>query len=610
MRTVGRLIIIMVAAVAFFSLIASSACGPSTSSVQEVSINVAPEEQKTIYVDNFVNLSGNADYNLLEESIPEMLLTTLDGLRTIKIIQRDKLQKYLAVKSEQNGSVSLLEAARSLGADFLIDGWIDGTSDGKYRIYANLLNLANNKLRERFAAVDFTDKEEALQAVANLITEVQDTLSLSREELDKAEAKFVSDYEVHRQFLKAWQSYLRGKPEVAAALFEKAIQMADQQRKRALEAGRSVNEDDPTLYFHFIVAQIYNELGDEHRALEHLQPVYDKREAFSGKEDIRKFIEALWTELHGDYPKARRLYTEIKDSQRFEREYYLRMAHLALKEGKSPEKALNIVDRGAKRFPDDIQLLKRRADLEFLIQGDKAVERYAAQAAEKKDDPVSSEVASKLVNEKLIGDSLKEISRTLPAVSVTTTSETSKAQKSGESTFSFSVGGVNLNLKLDEFKKECEIDCQTTLDNAAMLATLAAEEGNTEIALQIADMISAKVTIAKAVDVDNRIRALVAVSQGDYIEAEKLARRIPESDPNRFITLGSIYIYLGKPDEAAAELEKAISLGGEINPIIYYTVANANLLAGNYKKWDYYTKLFLEKTSKNKKADKDTGTKQ
>jgi tetratricopeptide (TPR) repeat protein len=603
MQTAGKLTIALAAAAVVFAIALSSSCGPSPSSVQDVRITVAPEEQKTIYVDNFINLTGNSELNLLEESIPEMLLTSMDGLRAIKIIPRDKLQKYIAVKSEQDNSLSIFEAAKSLGADYLIDGWIETTHDDKFRVYSNLLNLSTNKLRERFAVVEFSGKEEALQAVGNLITDIQDTLSLTREELDKAESRLAADYDVQRQFTKAWQTYQRGKPEVSAALFEKTIQMAMQRKQSNLESGQTDQAHDPVLYYRFVVGQIYNELDDEQRAIAHLQPVYDNREEFTSNADTRKFIEGLWAELHGDYSQARKIYTEIKDFERFQSEYYLRMSRLLLKEGRQPERALAIINRGVKRFPDDFQLLNRQAELEYMVEGEEAVERYTNRAAEQKDDPVTTEVASRLVTEKLLDDSIKELSRTLPAVTIEVLPMPSAEPKpTTGSLVSFNVGGVKLNLKIDKFMDECDTTCEITLDHAALLATLAAEKGKTDIALEIAGLISAKVTAQKGSDLENRIRAVVALNQGDFVEAEKLARKISESDPNRFLTLGNIYLHLGRAEEAAAVMERALNVGKEVSPIVYYQIANANLLAGNYKKWDYFTKIFLERTTERNKA--------
>ncbi|HUX07893.1 MAG TPA: tetratricopeptide repeat protein [Acidobacteriota bacterium] len=602
MNTASKILGISTVVLAALAAVVASGCGSSSPAVQEVSINVTPEDQKVVYVDIFINLTGNAEFNLLEESIPEMLLTSLEGIRSVQIIPRDKLQKYLVVRSGEENSVSLSAAAKAMGADYMIDGWIDGTSDGKYRIYANLLNLANNTMRERFSAVEFDSKDQALDAANRLVTEIQDNLSLPREELETAEAKYADNYDIHRQYLRAWQSYNRGQPEVAVALFEKAIEMADVAYKHDPEPAKDEKRESPANYFRFLAGQIYNELGNEERARELFKPVYENRKSFSKYKDVTIFIEAVWAELQGDYGTAKRLYREVRDSKRFGSEYYLRMAHIALKEGGEPKYAIKIIKKGLEAYPDEALLRKRYAELEFMIEGDKAVERYTGEAAEKKSDPVSAEVASSLVNEKMLGDSLEQLSRALPAVSVVKSPRVSVVRLQNEYALSMSVAGFDINIKIDDLKELCDAECEESIDGAALLATLAANKGKAEIALEIAGLISASVTVPQAEDVGNRIRSIVAMSEGRYAEAEKFAMKISAKDPNRFITLGNIYLRLGEPDKAAQIMEKALKVGKDISPIVYYHVANANLLAGNYKKWDFYTKLFLKETTERNKA--------
>ncbi len=597
-------------AVAFAALVTllATGCGPSSSSVQEVSISVTPEDQKVVYVDIFINLTGNADFNLLEESIPEMLITSLEGIRSVKIIPRDKLQKYLVARSEENDTASLPVTARSLGAHYLIDGWIDTTKESKYRIYANLLNLQTNQIRERFAAVDFDSKDQALEAANRLVTEIQDNLSVPREELEVAKAKYAGNYDIHRQYLRAWQSYNRGRPEVAVALFEKAILMAEDAYKRDLEQGKVEKCDvPPGIYYNFLAGQIYNELGNEQRARELFRPVYEHRETFSSHREIIGFVEAVWAELQGDYATAKKLYGEVRDFRRFGIEYYLRMAHIALKEGKDPKYAIAFVKKGIEKYPDEDLLRKRYAELEYLIEGEKAVERYTGKVAEKNDDPISVEVASTLVTEKMLGDSLMKLTQTLPAVSVVHAPEGIKADLSGTTAFSMRIGDVDIKFDIEELKKVCDVTCEESLEGVALLGILAAQKGRTEIALEIAGLVSAGVTIPRAVDDGYRIHSVIAMSAGDYAEAEKYARKISHRDPNRFITLGNIYLRLGKPEKAAQIMEKALKVGKKISPIIYYYVANANLLAGNYKKWDHYTRLFLKETTELNRLARQAG---
>jgi len=339
------------------------------------------------------------------------------------------------------------------------------------------------------AVVEFADKESALKKVSDLIVEIQETLSQPREQIENIGFQLVSDYDLQRQY----------------------IAKADKRIEEDVEDYKNNKRSDvPAMYVRYIAGQIYNELGNEKRARELLEPVYLSRNEWKNPTHIR-FIEGLWAELNGDLAEARKAYEEIKDEPQFKQEYYLRMAH------------------------DEIQLRRRLAELELVVEGDAVVERYAREAEEKKGDPVSAEVASALVTEKLKLDSIKKIHALIPpakTVGVAADSQASEADwaKIGNLTFNF-----------DDLAMKIDFSCEETLDRAGLLASLAAEEGELE-------------------------------------------------------TLGNVYLNLGMPEKAVKIMEKALKLRVKVKPIVYYQLAGAYLLAGHYKDWQKYTQLFLKKS--------------
>ena len=591
------------ATTAFILLQALTAgCGPSSSQVQQVSINVETEDQRAVYVDNFINLSGNEDFSIFEESVPEMLAETLGSLRTIRIIPREQLRKQLAMSDDDERATSVTEAARSLGADYLIDGWIDKTDKGTYRVYANLLNLKTSKVRTKMAAVEFKGKNESLEQITKLVEQVGETVSLPQDKLDNFEYQLVTDYDLHRQYMRAWQSYKRGQPKIALRLLEQVIEQADTLIKRDVEAFESGQRNDvPAVYFRYIAGQIYNEEGNVKRARELMEPVYEARDKF-GKKEVTRFIEGIWKELNGEYDAAVEIFTELKDVPIFNKEYYIRTAQITERYGDGPVRALAIMKEGTERFAGDVQLQKMKAEYEMQVEGEKAFERYAEAAVSRHSDPVTTEVASAVITEKIKRDKLKLLSTVMPDVAIYC-DDTNVVHVDG----TIKIGP--LAVKLNQFESEMDTSCEITLEGAESLGYAMVDEGQFDLALQLAGVISDKSSAKRSKAVSILIKSAVSIAEGHYNEAIRLVDGMPKDCPSRYLTLGQIYLNLGKTSEAVAVMEKALKFKENLHPIAYYQIANAHLLAGHYKKWQKYNKIYLTESLKEleKKEVADSG---
>ena len=115
------------------------------------------------------------------------------------------------------------------------------------------------------------------------------------------------------------------------------------------------------------------------------------------------------------------------------------------------------------------------------------------------------------------------------------------------------------------------------------------DEGQFDLALQLAGILSDGSDAERSKAVSNLIKSAVSIAEGNYNEAIELVDEIPEDCPSRYLTLGNIYLNLGQTGEAVITMEKALKFKDKLHPIAYYQIANAHLLAGHYKKWEKYT---------------------
>ena len=566
-------------------------CGESAPSVQEVTVRVPPEEQKSIYIDNFLNLTSNEELNIFEEGIPEMLTSSLTGLRSVRIVPRDIVYKLQAVSESPSSETDFIELARKQGARYLLDGWIQLSKEGNYRIYTNLLDLDTNKMQQKFSEVEFIDKEDALDKISTLITDIQEKLIQPQSKLETFGSQVTENFNAYRYYTKALQSYHRGQFEIAAALMEQHIKIVnDDFRKKGFE--KYENVDKAPLNAHLLAGYFFTEIGDEKRAHKHFAVINEYRDKLP--EDVQLVFDAFWDETSGRLQAAWDKFQNLKEKMEGEKDYFLHLAKLAVKMGKGPEKAMAILKEGIKRFPDDVSLRKTFAQLERELEGDAVVNRYAAEATEKKTDPVSSEVASELVVSNITDNYLVEIPKLVPTVRVPeSTTPGNGYVKVGKLTF-----------KLDDLKEGIDFTCDVTMDHLGTLATVAIKEGRLEIATELANLIEEKGQAVNSKDVFHMIQADIHLLDGDYDEALNHAVQMNKNDPMRFLTIGTIKMRLGQHEEAAQTMEKAFKLGVPINPIAYYEIAKAYLLAGNYKKWDEYNGKFLKETSKKKPIPK------
>ena len=260
-------------------------------------------------------------------------------------------------------------------------------------------------------------------------------------------------------------------------------------------------------------------------------------------------------------------------------DYYLRLADIALKMGEPPENAAEILAAGIERFPHEIALNRRYAELQMAARGDEVVGEYAALAVEYPDCPVSNEVASALIARKIRQERLQRL-----------------GEVEGLAERSAALG--SLTVRLEGLELEFNINGEEATLQLGDLAALIAEVSQLEADEEIAAVAGLIGGIASSAELSYRIMAMVRMNEGRYAEAEAFARRIAETDPQRFITLGKIYLRQGQYEQAARTMEEALETGAELNPLIYYHIANAHLLAGHYREWIRFNRIFREESER------------
>lgn len=592
MRKSGNILAILSTVGVIAGLAFISGCGQQeNASVRMIRIPLStnPDSEKAVYVDNFLNLTESDDLNLFEEGVAEMLEQSLSSVRTVKVIPRESVRKFMAMNDSSAEGTTTAEAARFNGAQYLVEGWIASQKDGTFRIYANLLNLESNEFQERIAIAEFGNRDDALPKLNDFVLDIAGKLSKSRGDLEQLSEYKIPHYEFYRTSMTAYQSYNRGKPEVSISLYEKALAMVDK-LDMLNESDQIPDKEDTKAKLNFYLAQLYKEVGNENRAIKYLSRVYDTRERFP--EMARTLVEALWQDLHGQFKAAESLYTQLMTKFPYEKDFYLLLADLYTRQGEDSVRSIDVLRQGLAHIPSDTKLSQRLAELRLTMGGEDIL--IADTAGEEGDDipePVNPEMVLSLVTARME----KDLVAVIPAVSLMS-KEIQTAVDTSKQTQKVNLGEICIDMS----KVETGIDysCPTTTEYLVTLAEMAARSGKGDLVGVLAQAIEKYGTAPNSKDAYNTILATKYLMEGEFTEAKKYASRIDNKDPSRYITLGNILLHQGDREKAVAVMERALKLNTSLHPLVYYNIANAHLLAGHYKDWNKYSKLFIENSAK------------
>lgn len=552
-----------------------------------VKINTG-EDEKVVFVNNFVNLTDNQDLNIFEEGLADMLEETLTNIPSIKVVPRHSMKTMFAV-SDAPKEHTIVDTAKSNGVQYIIDGWIGTTDKGTYKAYANLINLEGEKeeIHNRFAVVEFDDRNNALQKINNLVEEVASKLSRNREELEGMVKYQDFDYNFFLTYHTALSSANRGRPDVAISMMESTL--ADYMKRLAIAEDEKERHElrNMTLYARFLLMQAYVEVGDHENSQRHIEAMALTEQERKNMGMWATLVDALSAENNGQYAKAAEKYSLLAEKRPYESFFYIRLSDIALQQGDNSKKALSIVKRGLEMIPDSSLLNKQAAKIRMDMEGEKAIEEYASESVDSRNAAVTAEVVSSLINDQLEEEMLKKNPDLVPLVV--------NVQAKADGTFTY-VGRV----KVDTDKLEYAIDysCPDTTESVVKMANFAVRSGNVKFAYKVADNIKTHGTAPNSIDAYHTIYALAKTADGAFDEAKKHAVQINKDEPTRYLVIGNLLLHQGNNEKAVKYMEKALQLDKEPHPLVYYNIANAHLLAGHYKEWNNYNEKFLEASVK------------
>lgn len=560
-------------------------CG-GTESAQQYTIPLkVTVEEKAVYVDNFLNLTENDDLNIFEDGVADMLEQSLAGITSVRIVPRLTVKKTIAVSELPGNRDATIEAASANGARYIVDGWITRAEAGSYRIYANILNLDTRELQEKIAVAEFLNRDEALPKISDFVQDITSKLSQSRESIEQLSDFRLTDYEVYRMRMLAFQSASRGRPEVAASLLEQALLVLEEKLAKEKDEVLHKKRGDNIGKIRFSLAEIYTEMRDHERALAHLETMMPHIDLYP--EAWQSFIRALWDENNGNLDKAEKVYREYLTQYPHEGFFYRRLADIALAKGAGRTAAIAILEDGLKKSPETSGLTRRIAELKLAVEGDRAIEEFVfVSDSGDRNAALASEVFSSMINVKMEQDFLRDLPTLVPIVI-----HLDNGGKTGET------GMVQLgSYKIDTSKIEQGLDysCPDTTAMAVRIAGIAARTGNKEFAWKLATAIDKFGSAPNSKDAYHTIAATVSLLDGKFKEAKQHAFAIDENDPSRYLVIGNILIHQGNTEKGVVYMEKALHLEKKPHPIVYYYVANAHMLAGHYKEWNEYNRKFLE----------------
>ena len=106
-------------------------------------------ETKTIAISYFDNTSGLEQYNPLSKGLADMLITDLSNVKSIQIVEREKLESLLKEIDLGEGKFidpnTAQKLGKGLGADYILTGAFLSI-DPMMRIDARIMEVATGKI--------------------------------------------------------------------------------------------------------------------------------------------------------------------------------------------------------------------------------------------------------------------------------------------------------------------------------------------------------------------------------------------------------------------------------------------------------------------------------
>ncbi len=274
------------------------------------------EEMVKVAVITFENQTGDPNFDYLKEAIPNLLITSLEQNRYIRVTTWERLRDLL----KQMGKDDMKDIDRDLGFELCNQEGVDaivlgsfGKGEETFTTNVNVLDMKTKNLIKSTSSRGTGVDSILNKQIDELSREISREIGLSER---KAAPPKVQIAEVTTSKMEAYNNFLRGREDFEKFYFTEA--------KRSLE--KAVEQDPEFALAHFYLSRVYGNLGDITKRNEALEKFKKFGSKVAGKEGLyikaimsgmdkkdkerKKYFEAL-QEIAKKYPEEKRVHFDL-----------------------------------------------------------------------------------------------------------------------------------------------------------------------------------------------------------------------------------------------------------------------------------------------------------
>jgi serine/threonine protein kinase len=284
---------------------------------------------KPIAVIAFTNQTGDSSYNYLREAIPNLLITSLEQSKYLRVMTWERMHDVL----RQMGKISVSEISKDLGFELCQHEGVNTIVIGSYIKAGNtfvtdvkVLNVGTKEILKSASA-----RGDGVQSILDtqidqLSKEIASGVGLSQRKIESSTAQII---EVTTSSMEAYNFFLRGREEYEKIYNEEALRFLD----------NAIALDSNFAVAYFYLAKIYSGLLDEPKMIQAIEKA--KVLSLRAPEKERLEIESLYAltieknpsknimllkELVRKYPQEKRFHDQL--GQALQREKIIQEAQI------------------------------------------------------------------------------------------------------------------------------------------------------------------------------------------------------------------------------------------------------------------------------------------
>lgn len=274
------------------------------------------EEMVKVAVITFENQTGDSNFDYLKEAIPNLLITSLEQNRYIRVTTWERLRDLL----KQMGKDNMKDIDRDLGFELCSQEGVDaivlgsfGKGEETFTTNVNVLDVETKNLIKSTSSRGTGVDSILNNQIDELSREISRGIGLSER---KAEPAKVQIAEVTTANMEAYNSFLSGREDFEKFYFTDA--------KRFLE--RAVEQDPEFALAYFYLTRVYGYLGDTAKVNDALEKFKKFGRKVTGKEGLyikailagmdakdkegKKYFQIL-QEIAKKYPEEKRIHFDL-----------------------------------------------------------------------------------------------------------------------------------------------------------------------------------------------------------------------------------------------------------------------------------------------------------